>query len=68
MAREFTPTLFVGIGGHYNFFTLRETYLHTTYIRGEGDMGGCVLNGVYQGTIQTEVQRIVIVSETELAA
>lgn len=56
MARDFTPTLFVGIGEHYNFFTLRETYLHTTYIRGEGDMGGCVLNGVYQGTIQTEVR------------
>mgnify|MGYP000866649476 CR=1 FL=1 len=54
--KNFQPELFISVGEHHNFYTLRETYLHTIYIRGEGDMGGAVVNGVYQGTVQTEVR------------
>lgn len=52
----FTPTLFIDIGEHQHFFTLRETYLHTVHIPGEGPNGNAVVNGVYQGTTQTEVR------------
>jgi hypothetical protein len=48
----YVPHLFIGVGKDYHFFTLRETYLHTTYIPGPN--GNAVMNGVYQGTAQTE--------------
>lgn len=54
MTREYTPTLFIDVGETGAFFTLRETYLHRTYIPGEGDMGNAVVNGVYQGTVIEE--------------
>lgn len=54
--RGFTPSLYIGIGETCAFYTLRETYLHETFIPGAGDMGGCVMNGVYQGTVQREVR------------
>lgn len=54
--KNFTAKLFIDIGETAAYFTLRETYLHTTYIPGEGDMGNSVVNGVYQGTTQTEVR------------
>lgn len=53
---KFTPQLYIDIGATGAYFTLRETYLHTRYIRGGGDMGGAVLNGVYQGSVETEVR------------
>lgn len=53
---KFVPHLFIGIGANYNFFTLRETYLHTSYIPGPGDFGNAVVNGVYQGSNETEVR------------
>lgn len=52
----FVPSLFIDVGATGTFFTLRETYLHTNYIRGGGDFGGAVVNGVYQGTTTTEVR------------
>lgn len=52
----FTPQLYIDIGATGAYFTLRETYEHKRYIRGEGDMGGAVLNGVYQGTVDVEVR------------
>lgn len=52
----FTPHLFIGIGRTCAFYTLRETYLHEVFIRGEGPMGGAVVNGVYQGTVHREVR------------
>lgn len=52
----FTPYLFIGIGETGAFFTLRETYEHKIYTRGGGDMGGAVLNGVYQGSVQVEIR------------
>ena len=52
----FQPHLFIGIGETCAFYTLRETYLHETFIRGEGPMGGAVVNGVYQGTVNREVR------------
>ena len=52
----FTPHLFIGIGETCAFYTLRETYLHETFIRGAGPMGGAVVNGVYQGTVSREVR------------
>ncbi len=54
--KEFTPQLFIAIGETGAFFTLRETYLHTVYTPAEGAMGGCILNGVYQGTVSYEVR------------
>jgi len=53
---KFTPELFIDIGETGAYYTLRETYLHETYIRGAGDWGGAVVNGVYQGTVLTEVR------------
>lgn len=50
----FTPKLFIGIGAEQKFFTLRETYQHTTYLPGPG--GNAVVNGVYQGTAITETR------------
>jgi uncharacterized protein (DUF3820 family) len=50
--KEYVPHLFIGIGKDCHFYTLRETYLHTTYLPGPG--GNAVVNGVYQGTAQTE--------------
>jgi hypothetical protein len=52
----FKPTMFIGVGATTAFFTLRETYLHETFIRGPGPMGGCVVNGVYQGTVNREIR------------
>lgn len=53
---SFTPHLFISIGQTGAFYTLRETYEHESYIRGGGDMGGAVLNGVYQGRVHVEVR------------
>lgn len=50
----FVPSLFVGIGKDYHFFTLRETYEHTTYLPGAN--GNAVINGVYQGTAIKETR------------
>ncbi|QIG75252.1 hypothetical protein EVC29_023 [Rhizobium phage RHph_Y52] len=50
----FVPKLFVSIGKDQHFFTLRETYQHTTYLPGPG--GNAVVNGVYQGTAITETR------------
>lgn len=52
----FTPKLFISVGATGAMFTLRETYLHTTYVRGEGVWGGAVINGVYQGSSHTQVR------------
>lgn len=52
----FIPTVYISIGKTDAFFTLRETYEHTIYIRGEGDWGNAVINGVYQGSIIKEVR------------
>lgn len=41
---SFTPTLFISVGEHGHFFTLRETYQH--FGRGE------VLNGVFTGEVE----------------
>ena len=38
------------------FYTLRETYLHRTYVPGDGPGGNAVVNGVYQGTVLEEVR------------
>lgn len=35
--RGFTPSLYIGIGETCAFYTLRETYLHETFIPGAGD-------------------------------
>jgi len=51
----FKPSLFIDIGADNHFYTLRETYLHTTYVR-PGEMGNAIVNGVYQGTIAEEVR------------
>lgn len=51
---EYTPHLFVGVGENYHFFTLRQTYLHTVYTGGEGEMGNAVVNGQYMGSAHTE--------------
>ena len=56
MTANFTPCLFIDIGKDHHFFTLRETYLHVRHVPGEGPMGNAVVNGVYQGTIETEVR------------
>jgi hypothetical protein len=52
---SFVPRLFIGIGLTNAYFTLRETYLHTSYVPGEGQWGNFV-NGVYQGQVITEVR------------
>lgn len=52
--KTYHPTLYIDIGATNAFFTLRETYLHAHYSRGEGDMGGAVVNGVYQGSVSYE--------------
>jgi len=52
----FIPKLLIGVGLTGAYFTLRETYEHKTYIRGEGDMGGCINNGVYQGSVSVEIR------------
>lgn len=44
----YTPVLFIDVGEHGHFFTLRETYLHP--VPGPGPMGNAVVNGVYQGS------------------
>jgi hypothetical protein len=54
--RGFTPSLFIGIGETCAFYTLRETYLHETYLPSDTAMGGCVLNGSYQGEVIREVR------------
>lgn len=54
--KTFIPQLFVGIGETAAFFTLRETYLHTSYIPGAGPYGNSVVNGVYQGSVKHEVR------------
>jgi len=51
----FKPTLYIGVGEKGCFFTLRETYEHTVYIP-MGEMGGAVVNGIYQGTVEKEVR------------
>lgn len=56
MAKTFTPRLFIDIGETAAFYTLRETYRHTRYVPGDGPMGNAVVNGVYQGTVETEVR------------
>lgn len=56
MAITFKPELFVDSGSTGAMFTLRRTYLHTHYLRGEGPMGGAVVNGVYQGQVCQEVR------------
>jgi uncharacterized protein (DUF3820 family) len=48
--KNFTPTLFIGVGDLGCFFTLRETYLHA--VPGEGSYGNAIVNGVYQGTFE----------------
>lgn len=53
---NFKPYLYIDIGKTGALFTLRETYLHEIYIPSEGDFGGSILNGVYQGTVETEVR------------
>jgi hypothetical protein len=50
----FIPKLFVSIGKDQHFFTLRETYEHTTYLPGAN--GNAVVNGVYQGTAIKETR------------
>jgi hypothetical protein len=52
----FVPHLFISVGETHAYFTLRETYLHTSYVRGPGSLGNCVLNGVYRGSVFTEVR------------
>lgn len=54
--KNFTPRLFVDIGETAAFYTLRETYLHERHVPGDGPMGNAVVNGVYQGTVETEVR------------
>lgn len=54
--KTFRPVLFIDIGAHNHFFTLRETYLHTRYVPGDGPMGNAVVNGVYQGAVEYEVR------------
>ena len=54
--KTFRPVLFIDIGAHQHFFTLRETYLHTRYVPGDGPMGNAVVNGVYQGAVEYEVR------------
>ena len=44
---NFQPKLFIGVGLKNHYFTLRETYAHP--VKGEGDFGGAVVNGEYQG-------------------
>lgn len=53
---SFTPSLFISVGSTGAFFTLRETYEHEIYIRGEGPMGGAVVNGTYQGQVHREIR------------
>lgn len=55
---NFKATVFIDIGEHGHFYTLRETYLHEKHIPGEGPMGNAVLNGVYQGTVEHEIRSI----------
>ena len=43
---NFIPSLFIGIGETGALFTLRETYEHVYYGRGE------VVNGVFNGTVE----------------
>ena len=52
----FKPSLFIDIGADNHFYTLRETYLHTTYTPGPGPNGNAIINGVYQGTTTEEVR------------
>lgn len=46
--------LTIGIGQFSHFFTLRLCYMKPIHIRGEGPMGGAIVNGVYQGTVEWE--------------
>lgn len=52
---QFIPTLFISIGATGAMFTLRETYLHERYARGDGSMGGAMVNGAYQGTVEYDI-------------
>jgi hypothetical protein len=54
--KNFKPVLFIDIGELGCFYTLRETYLHTAYIPGDGPMGNAAVNGVYQGSVVQEVR------------
>lgn len=54
MGRDYIPHLFIDVGATGAMFTLRETYLHTVHIPGEGPAGNAVVNGVYQGSTHTE--------------
>ena len=47
---NFIPHLFIGVGATGALFTLRETYEHTYYGRGE------VCNGVFTGTVEVSVR------------
>jgi len=47
---NFIPSLFIGIGETGALFTLRETYEHVYYGRGE------VVNGVFTGTVEISVR------------
>lgn len=52
----FRAKLYIGIGETGAFYTLRQTYLHETYIPGPGPAGNAIVNGVYQGTVEREVR------------
>jgi uncharacterized protein (DUF3820 family) len=56
MTACYTPHLFISVGETGAFFTLRETYMHTSYVRGGGDLGCSVHNGVFQGSVINEVR------------
>lgn len=56
MTKKYIPVLFIDIGETNAFYTLRETYEHKIYIRGEGVLGGSIHHGVYQGTIEVEIR------------